>query len=302
MAYGGVVTHQFSDPVLRKSLFAAFKAYNETAPRLWKKIGFQENDSDKAFEEITEFAPLGVAVRREQLQQAAFDAVKEGYTTRINQYAYSLAMAVSEEAIRNKQYKEAIDGIAGIRESIENTIEILCADVLGNAFSTTLGLLPDGYPICSASHKLPRGGTFSTYIGASSFTETAIEAALIKAAKMPGGHGIAVGVTAKRVIIPEDYRFEAKRILKSELQAGTANNALNALKDENLQIVTNRFLASSSNWFVGTDAKNGLMLFWTQKPEVREFGNDITYSVIYTGNTMFGTGVPNPRCLLGSDI
>ncbi len=150
-----------------------------------------------------------VAPRREELAQAAVDIVKEGYTTRVNQYSYGINLPVSREALKFKQYRDAIMGAESVNESLWNSVEILCADVYANAFSSTVGLLPDGLPICSASHKLPRGGTFSTALGAVSFTETGIEAALIQGSKMPGGHGIPVGVKGTKVIIPEDYKFKA---------------------------------------------------------------------------------------------
>ena len=298
----GVVTHQFSDPVLNGSILETFRVANEKAEKLYKKCGFKEMNSDKAFEEIAEFAGLGLAPRREELAQGATDLVKEGYTVRINQYSYSINMPVSREAMRFKKYREAIMGSESINESLWNTVEVLCADVYANAFSTTTQLLPDGQPICSDSHKLPRGGTYSTYLGKASFSETGIEAALIKAAKMPGGSGIPVGVKGVKLIIPEDYKFEAKRILKSEGQNWTANNATNALKDEGLDFQCNRFLASASNWFMNTNSKMGLVVIWTEKPNIVEVGMDLNRATVYSGNMMLGIQCVDPRSTLGSDI
>jgi len=298
----GVVSGQFSDPVLRGSLLETFRVANDKQEKVWKKCGFQEMTSQKAFEEIAEFAGLGLAPRREELAQGAVDLVKEGYTTRINQYSYSINLPVSKEAQKFKQYRDAIMGSESVSESLWNSVEILCADVYGNAFSTTTQLLPDGQPICSASHKLPRGGTFSTTLGAVSFSETGIEAALIQAAKMPGGSGIPVGVKGAKLIIPEDYKFEAKRILKSEGQNWTANNAVNALKDEDLGYQANRYLPSTSNWFMNTNAKMGLMLIWTEQPNITEVGMDLNRAIVWSGNMMLGISCVNPRSTLGSSI
>lgn len=270
---------------------------------LWKKtLGFEEKTSDRAYEEFAEFAGLGLAGKREQLSQAGFDSVKEGYIKRLNQYGYGINMIVSKESLKFKKYEEAIMGSESVQESLANTTEILAADVYANAFSTTLGLLPDGYPICSASHKTPRGGTFSTTLGSTSFSETGIEAALIQAEKMPGGHGIPVGVKPVGVVVSPENRFNAKRILKSEQQNWTANNAMNALKDENLSIGVNRFLASTSNWFLRTDAKLGLLCIWTERPNIMEVGADLVRGVVYSGNMMLALDCVNPRVLIGSSI
>ena len=72
----GVVTSQFTDPVLRGSLMDTFRVANESREFEWKKCGFEEMTSDKAFEEIAEFAGLGLAPRREELAQLA---LAQGY-------------------------------------------------------------------------------------------------------------------------------------------------------------------------------------------------------------------------------
>lgn len=301
-ALSGSTTHNYSDPVLRGSLFDTFRNSIDKSEKLYKKCGFKEVPSDKAFEEITEFAGLGIAQRREQLQQGITDVVKEGYTTRIEQYAYSMNNPVSYEALKFKKYRDAIMGMESVAESMATTIEILHADVFANAFSSTLGLLPDGQPICSASHKLPRGGTFSTTLGAVALSETGFETALIAADKIPAGNGIPMGKKAKGLVGPPEYKFEAKRILKSQLQNNTANNAINALADEGLNYVSNRHFASSSNWFMNLETKYGLMTIWTEKPNVVEVGQDLNRATIYSGNMMLGIACVDPRCLLGSSV
>ena len=174
--------------------------------------------------------------------------------------------------------------------------------MFAQAFSTTVNLLPDGKPICSLAHKLPRGGTFDTVITAASIGQTSVEAMMILAAKMPGGHGIPVGVKLKKFVMPEELKFEAKRVLQSQLQFDNANNAINALKDEGLSVVTNRYLASSSNWFGVTDAKLGILVIWTEKPNLVEVGMDLNRATVYSGNMMLGISAVNPRRLLGSAI
>ena len=298
----GVVTSQFTDPVLRGSLLETFRVSNEQRDFEWKKCGFEEMTSDKAFEEIAEFAGLGLAPRREELAQGAVDIVKQGYVVRINQYAYSINMPVSREAQKFKQYREAIMGTESVNESLHNSVEILCADVFGNAFSTTAGLLPDGKPICAVGHKLPRGGTFDTAITAASIGQTSIESMYILAAKMPGGHGIPVGVKLKKILVPWDQYFETKRVLKSDGQYDTPNRAINALSDEGLDIATNRYLPSTSNWFGITDAKLGILVIWTEKPNLVEVGMDLNRATVYSGNMMVGIAPVNPRRLLGSNI
>lgn len=303
MANLGVVTGQFTDNVLRGSLMEAFRVSLESTKPKWKEIGaFEEKTSKKAFEEIAEFAGLGLAPRKEELAQIAVDVVKQGYTKRINQLAYAIQMPVSEEAKRFKQYNEAIDGAKSIAESLQQTQEVIMHDVFGNAFSTTLGLGPDALCLCSTAHKLPRGGTFATAITAASISSTAIEAMMILARKMPGSNGLPVGVQMKTILVPEDRLYDARRILKSDGQWDTANRSINALAEDGLQIKASRYLPSTTNWFGLTDAKMGLLVIWTQKPEFREYGVDSTRAHIFDGYQMFGVDWVNPRRVIGSNF
>ncbi len=303
MANLGVVTSQFTDPFLRGTLLKAFTVKLESSKPVWKAAyDFDEMTSQKAFEEIAETAGLGLAPRKEELAAIAVDVVKQGYTTRINQYAYAIQVQVSEEARRFKQYREAVDASGSVVESLVQTQEYVASDVFGNAFSSTIGLMPDGQPLCSTSHKLARGGTFSNSIGAVSISETGIESMMILCKKMPGSNGLPVGVNLKRVLVPVDRYFDAKRILKSQQQNNTANNAINALYDENIDIKASRYLPSTTNWWGVTDADNGVLWVWTQKPEYRDYGIDNTRAHVSDGYEMFGVNAVNPRKYIGSSF
>ena len=304
MAVALNTTSQFSDPVLRGSVYGTFKAYNEGKDEVWKKCGYKEIETSKPFEEFAEFATLGLAPRQNDGQQATTDLVKEGYVFRVNVYLYGINLPVSTIALKSKDLRDAISGTKAVGESLYNTREILHADLFANAFSTTVGLLPDALPSCTASDKLPRGGTMNNLLSGASFAESTFESAFILADKMPGGHGIPVGQEIKTLLIPPEYRFEAIRILKSELQSQTANNATNALRLEagSIKVVRNRFFGSSTNFFFGTDADLGLVSIWLQKPEVEEVGMNLTKSVVFYGSQIVGIGCINRRCLIGSNI
>jgi hypothetical protein len=196
-----------------------------------------------------------------------------------------------------------VNGMKAVADSLATACEILAADVYGNAFSTTKGLLPDGYPICSASHKTPRGTTFSTTLGAVSFSDTGIETALITADKMPAGNGIPGGIKSVAIVGPPEYKFKAARILESDLESSSANNAINALKGEGLKYKANRYLASTTNWFLRNKVDNGLVALWGEKPNVQEVGLDLQRAVVFSGNMMVAFACAgNARVLLGSSV
>ena len=287
---------------LKETLLFAFRTSLE-GKDVYKTCGFKEMTSNDAYEDMVEYAGLGLAPEKKQLAQMSVDVVQQGYTTRFNQVAYAIMMPVSEEAIRFKKYNEAIDGAGSIAESLKQTVEFLCSDVFGNAFDGTNFAGPDGVAFCSTAHPLIKGGFYSNRMATDmSLSETAIETQITMCRKMVGSSGLPVGVTPKKLVIPADLEWEAKRILKSELQNDTALNAINSLKDEGLTYSVNRYLPSNSNWFTVTDAKRGLLVIWTQKPDFREYNTEANRAKVFDGYEMLAVGGVDPRCLIGSNI
>ena len=290
------------DASLKETLLFAFKTASEGTPE-YKGCGFQEITSNDAYEEMTEYAGFGPAPEKKEGAQMTVDIVMQGYTKRINQVAYAIMMPVSEEAIRFKKYKEAIDGAASIAESLRLRVEYLAADIFGNAFDSTNFAGPDGVSLCSTAHKLIRGGTFSTRMATdASLSETAIETMVTQGRKMPGSHGHPVGIMLKKIVGPYEIEMEVKRILKSSQQNDTMLNAINSLKDEGIEFKGNRFLSSTTNWFAVTSAKKGLYVIWTTKPDFREDTINSQRVKVFDGYEMLGVDYVDPRCVIGSNI
>jgi hypothetical protein len=300
MATGAFITANESAS-LKETLLFAFKTASDGTPE-YKGMGFNEVNSDDAYEEMVEYAGFGPAPEKEEAATMAVDVVSQGYTKRITQVAYAVMMPVSEEAIRFKKYKEAIDGAASIAESLRLRVEYLCADLFANAFDATNFAGPDSAALCSTAHKLIRGGTYSNKMATdASLSETALETVTTICRKMPGSHGYPVGVNPVRLIGPPDLEWEAKRILKSDKQNDTFNNAINTQKDA-MTWKGNRFMASTTNWFVGTSAKKGLYIIWTSKPDFREYDVNAQRAHVYDGYQMLGVDFVDPRSLIGSNI
>lgn len=301
MAVGAFITANESAS-LKETLLFAFKTASDGTPE-YKGMGFNEVNSEDAYEEMVEYAGFGPAPVKEEAATMAVDVVQQGYTKRITQVAYAVMMPVSEEAIRFKKYKEAIDGAASIAESLRLRVEYLVADLFANAFDSTNFAGPDGVSLCNTAHKLIRGGTYANAPATpASLSETALETIITLCRKMPGSHGYPVGVQPMRVIGPPDLEWEAKRILRSDKQNDTMNNAINTMKDVGLTWKGNRFMASTTNWFVGTSAKKGLYIIWSSKAEFRDYDVNAQRAHVYDGYQMVGVDFVDPRSLIGVNI
>jgi len=310
MSVAGITSHIFDDASIRGTVKDAFRVkYKESKPR-WKMLGFEEDTTNRPWEEYTSWSGMGLTPRKEENQQVVIDVPKQNQTLRVTVYEYALMMAISEAAdrfIKNgtmsiRQYIQPSEMLA---ESVKQTNEILAADIFGQAFSTgSLGM--DGVPLVSATHELGRGGTDSNYLGTASFSQSSLEAALIQGDRFKDDVGLQVGVKEgkRKLLIPPEYRMEAKRILKSEKQSNNNLNAINVLFDEDLEVVVNRYLPSQSNWFfVNSGEPQGLFCNVETEAQMRSFKDDKTHTKYFQVYQMiaFAFGL-NWRRVQGSDF
>jgi hypothetical protein len=311
MATQFVSVSAMSDAALQGTVVDAFRTSIDENEKLWKStLGFEESETTKPFEEYENWAGIGSAPPRREGEQFVTDTPKQGFRLRISQLEYGIMIPISESTWRfvkrgEKNLREVMKPAEMVAESMAVTNEILASDIYGNAFSASF-TGPDGVSLVSNAHVLIRGGTDSNYLGAVSFSQSSLEAAIVQGDRMKEDTGLQRGVKPgkRRLVIPNEYQFEAKRILESTGQSNTANNAINALKDEGLMPAKNRWLPSTTNWFIRNMGEtNTLHAIFETKPKVDSFGDDKLHMRYFRCYQMcaFAFGL-NWRGVQGSDF
>lgn len=271
-------------------------------PLKWEQCGYRVSSTTDNYIDDQEYAGTGTMPVKAQGAMMAIDSIQEGYSKRYNMDTFALRMVVSEEALADCKYDKAIDGARHIAASAKWTQEYEGANTFIRAFSSTY-VGSDSVSLCSTAHLLPKGGTFSNMFStALSLSETAIEQMKINLAKLPSSNGLLRGYALKKIVVPEDLWFRACRILKSEQQNDTANNAINVLKGMGIEIVSNPFFTSATNWWGISDAANGLRWIWREKPKFREHNTEDTLTATYSGYQRFAYGWTDARGVYGSNI
>ena len=194
-------------------------------------------------------------------------------------------------------------GTKSIGRSAKLTQEFEAAGNFINAFSSSF-VGGDSVALCSASHPLPKGGTASNTLATPmSLSETGIETMRSAMRKLPGSNGyVQAGYDPKTLVVPEELWFRANRILKSEQQNDTANNAINVLKGMGITIASNRYLTSTTNRFLVSDLDAGLRFIWRKKPMFRQHNTEDNYTATFSGVMRFSTGWSDWRDVYGSSI
>ena len=115
------------------------------------------------------------------------------------------------------------------------------------------------------NHPLVSGGTnANTPAVAADLNETSLEAAVIQIAGWTDERGLLIAARPKKLVVPPNLMFVAKRLLDTELRVATADNDINALKQMGAipeGYTVNHFLTDTNAWFLLTDVPNGLKHF-----------------------------------------
>jgi hypothetical protein len=233
----------------------------------WKKQYdklFDMESSTQAYEEDVEVTGYGLAPVKAQGGATTYDSDTQGTVTRYTHVAYSLGFIVTKEEIDDNLYvAKAKPRVQALAFSMNQTKENVAANVYNRAFSSTYAG-GDGVAMISASHPDANGNTQSNILSvAANISEQAIEDMVIQIKNATNSKGLNIPLRPKSLHISNSDIFETKRILGSQLQNDTANNALNALNEMNMipAVYPNTYFTSSSAWFIRTDAPRGLVGF-----------------------------------------
>jgi len=226
--------------------------------------------SEKLYEELVSAGGLGLLKQKDEGDGIQYDAIQQGFVTRVYNKTWALGLQYTQEVIEDNQYKS--DGLAILSKdagrflarAAGKTEETLAGNFYNNAFTALGG---DGVAFIASNHPTVRGGTFSnTPTVSADLSELALEQSLIDIKRLKDDAGTIIQLMGKSVILPPELEFEANRILKSSNQNDTANNATNALKNMGSfpgGVVVNPYLSSSKAWFIRTDVmpEKGLVCF-----------------------------------------
>lgn len=277
--------------------------YNEHKPE-WPDV-FAKESSDKAYEEDVRLSGTGLAPIKPQGQGITYDELKQLWTNRATHVTYGIGFIITEEAVSDNQYESIVKrGSRALAFSLRQSKEVTGASILNNAFSSTY-TFGDGKELCATDHPLGDGGTFQNELTtAADLSEAALEQACIDIMGLKNDRSLNIAINPRKLIVPPALIFEATRILKSDLQSGTANNDINALKSAGMfkdGTTVNHYLTDSDAWFVLTDCPEKLVCYdrWPDKITTAEQDFD-TLNARYKAVGRWSFTARDPRSIYGS--
>jgi hypothetical protein len=132
--------------------------------------------------------------------------------------------------------------------SARETLTLLAFDIINNGTATTYHTAGDDLAIFSASHTSLRSGTWSNLLSpAADLSATSLQTALDAFENTKDDTGKIQMITASNIIVNPSNAWKAKELLNSTYDPESPNNAINALKERNLKLI-------STAYYTDTDA------------------------------------------------
>jgi hypothetical protein len=265
---------------------------------------FDTETSERSFEEETKLSGFSAAPVKNEGSAIAYDNGQEAWTARYNHETIALGFSLTEEAIEDNLYDSLSSRYTkALARAMAYTKQTKGAAILNNGFDSNY---PggDGESLFSTAHPLVSGGTNSNEPGTpADLNETSLEAAVIQIAGWTDERGLLIAAKPKKLIVPPSLMFVATRLLETELRVGTADNDLNALKNNGSipeGYTVNHFLTDTDAWFLTTDVPNGLKHFVRSPMATSMDGDFDTGNVRYKARERYSFGFSDPLGIYGS--
>lgn len=286
-----------------KSVFGnSYNEYENIVTSLYTK-----DTSRKAYEVDVQLEGFGLASEKTEGDDITFDTRRQGYAPKYVHASYAKGFIVTREALADELYGQLKKGAQSLARAMAITRETRAAALFNTAFATSSAMPgADGVSMINTAHgNGPSGGTFSNTLAiAADFSEASLEDMLKLVMRAKDARGLPIKLRGMKLVGHTDLTFEFQRVLRSELQNDTANNAINAVRSLGMfpnGFVTTPFLdAAPKAWFIITDAMDGLKFY---QREALEFDQDMSFTsknVRYSAYERYSFGYSDPRAIFGT--
>jgi hypothetical protein len=277
----------------------------------YKKYGDEHKElydtetSERSFEEETKLSGFSAAPVKNEGNAIAYDNAQEAWTARYTHETIALGFSLTEEAVEDNLYDTlSARYTKALARAMAYTKQVKAANVLNNGFNNNFAG-GDGEALFSNAHPLVSGGVNSNIPGvASDLNETALENAVIQIAAWTDERGLLIAAKPQKLVIPPALQFVATRLLETEQRVATADNDLNALKNNGSipqGYTVNHFLTDPNAWFLTTDVPNGMKHFVRTPLGTSMDGDFDTGNVRYKARERYSFGWSDPLGMWGSE-
>ena len=265
---------------------------------------FETESSDRSFEEEVKLSGFSAAPVKAEGDSIQYDNAQEAWTARYTHETVSMGFSITEEAMEDNLYDSLSSRYTkALARAMAYTKQVKAAAILNSAFDTNV-TYGDGKALCVTDHPLVSGGTNSNRpTVAADLNETSLEAAVIQISQWTDERGLLISAKPRKLVVPPQLMFTATRLLETEGRVGTADNDLNAIRNNGSipgGYTVSHFLTDTDAWFLLTDVPSGLKHF-VRTPMSTSMDADFdTGNARYKARERYSFGVSDSLGIFGS--
>lgn len=266
---------------------------------------YETETSERSFEEELKLSGFGTAPVKDEGSAIRYDNAQEVWTARYNHETIAMGFSITEEAMEDNLYDSLSSRYTkALARSMAYTKQVKAAYPLNNGFSGGSFTSGDGVTLFNTAHPLVSGGTNSnTQSTPADLNETSLEAAVIQIAGWKDERGLLIAARPRKLIVPPNLMFVATRLLETELRTATADNDINAIKNNGTipeGYSVNHYLTDTDSYYLITDVPNGMKHFVRTPLATSMDGDFDTGNVRYKSRERYSYGVSDPLGIWGS--
>jgi len=264
---------------------------------------YETESSDRSFEEEVKLSGFGSAPVKNEGSAIAYDNGQESFTARYTHETIAMGFSITEEAMEDNLYDSlSARYTKALARAMAYTKQTKAAALLNTGFATFNS--GDGVTLFNAAHPTVSGTTNANRPAVNvDLNETSLEAAIIQIAGWADERGLLIAAKPRKLVIPPNLQFVATRLLETEGRVGTADNDLNAIRNNGAVpegYTINHYLTDTDAWFLLTDVPNGLKHF-NRSPMATSMDADFdTGNSRYKARERYSFGVSDPLGIFGS--
>ena len=264
---------------------------------------YETESSERSFEEEVKLSGFAAAPVKAEGAAMSYDTAQESFTARYTHETIAMGFSITEEAMEDNLYDSLSKRYTkALARAMAYTKQVKAAFPLNTGFTAYLS--GDGQYLMDTDHPLVTGGTNANRpTVAADLNETSLEDAVINIAAFTDERGLLIAARPLRLIIPPALQFVATRILETEGRVSTADNDINALRNNNSipgGYHINHYLTDTDAWFLITDCPNGMKMFTRTALSTGMDGDFDSGNVRYKSRERYSFGNSDPLGIYGS--
>lgn len=249
--------------------------------------------SRKAAETDFKLTGLGAMQAKPEGTDVTYGDPIPGGTKVYTHTATALGYKVTQEMQRHELYGQIAKLETSLMRSAVQQQETDAANILNNAFSTTVTGFVSGESLCSTSHARLDGGTAQSNRPGTDINigVTALQNAVIQFHVWLDDRGRPFLSIPRLLVVHPNDLMTVRELLGSDYKPGTANNEINALREDNLQYMVSHYVTDTNAWFLLGD-NHDLNFIWDLRPQLdmdEDFDSkDIKRTLVQSYSSGFG--------------